>query len=69
MTALLRLEVLRILYGTVPELARKGELSRAFSVFYTGVIGSGGLAPIVYGALAGYSNRTVGVVAAAMTGS
>jgi predicted MFS family arabinose efflux permease len=56
-----------ILYGTVPELARKGELSRAFALFYTGVIGSGGLAPIVYGALADHSNRTIGVVAAAMT--
>ncbi len=56
-----------ILYGTVPELARKGELSRAFALFYTGVIGSGGLAPIAYGALADHSSRTVGVVAAALT--
>jgi MFS transporter, FSR family, fosmidomycin resistance protein len=56
-----------ILYGTVPELARKGELSRAFALFYTGVIGSGGLAPIAYGAIADHSTRTVGVVAAALT--
>jgi len=56
-----------ILYGTVPELARKGELSRAFALFYTGVIGSGGLAPIAYGALADHSSRTVGVIAAALT--
>jgi MFS family permease len=56
-----------ILYGTVPELARKGELSRAFALFYTGVIGSGGLAPIVYGAIADHSTRTLGVVAAALT--
>jgi MFS family permease len=56
-----------ILYGTVPELARKGELSRAFALFYTGVIGSGGLAPIAYGALADHSSRTVGVMAAALT--
>jgi MFS transporter, FSR family, fosmidomycin resistance protein len=56
-----------ILYGTVPELARKGELSRAFAVFYTGVIGSGGLAPIAYGAIADHSSRTAGVIAAALT--
>jgi MFS transporter, FSR family, fosmidomycin resistance protein len=56
-----------ILYGTVPELARKGELSRAFALFYTGVIGSGGLAPIAYGAIADHSTRTVGVIAAALT--
>jgi MFS family permease len=56
-----------ILYGTVPELARKGELSRAFALFYTGVIGSGGLAPIVYGVIADHSSRTAGVIAAALT--
>jgi MFS transporter, FSR family, fosmidomycin resistance protein len=56
-----------ILYGTVPELARKGDLSRAFALFYTGVIGAGGLAPIVYGVIADHSSRTVGVIAAALT--
>jgi MFS transporter, FSR family, fosmidomycin resistance protein len=56
-----------ILYGTVPELARKGEIGRAFALFYTGVIGAGGLAPIAYGAIADHSNRTIGVAAAALT--
>jgi MFS transporter, FSR family, fosmidomycin resistance protein len=56
-----------ILYGTVPELARKGDLSRTFALFYTGVIGAGGLAPIVYGAIADHFSRTVGVIAAALT--
>ncbi len=56
-----------VLYGTVPELARKGEVGRAFALFYTGTIGAGGLAPIFYGALADHSSRTVGVVAAALT--
>ena len=56
-----------VLYGTVPELARKGETSRAFALFYTGVIGAGGLAPIVYGAIADHSSRTIGVLAAALT--
>jgi MFS family permease len=56
-----------ILYGTVPELARKGEAGRAFALFYTGVIGAGGLAPIAYGAIADHSSRSVGVLAAALT--
>ncbi len=56
-----------VLYGTVPELAPKGDVGRAFALFYTGVIGSGGLAPIAYGAIADQSNRTIGVLAAAAT--
>jgi FSR family fosmidomycin resistance protein-like MFS transporter len=56
-----------VLYGTVPELARNGETSRAFALFYTGVIGAGGLAPIAYGAIADHSSRTIGVLAAALT--
>jgi len=56
-----------VLYGTVPELAPAGDTGRAFALFYTGVIGSGGLAPIVYGVLADHSSRTIGVLAAAAT--
>jgi len=56
-----------VLYGTVPELARDGNTGRAFAQFYTCVIGSGGLAPIFYGAVADHSSRTVAVVAAAAT--
>ena len=56
-----------VLYATVPELAPKGDVGRAFAIFYTGVIGAGGLAPIVYGAIADHSNRTVGILAAALT--
>jgi MFS transporter, FSR family, fosmidomycin resistance protein len=55
-----------ILYAMVPDFAR-GDTSRAFARFYTGVIVSGGLAPIVYGALADHSSRTIGIVAAAVT--
>jgi hypothetical protein len=36
-------------------------------VFYTGVIGAGGLAPIAYGAIADHSSRAIGVLAAALT--
>jgi MFS transporter, FSR family, fosmidomycin resistance protein len=56
-----------VLYGTVPELAHKGKVGKAFALFYTGVMGAGGLAPIAYGALADHSSRTIGVIAAALT--
>lgn len=56
-----------VLYGTVPELARKGEVGKAFAWFYTVVIGAGGLAPIAYGAIADRSSITAGVIATALT--
>ncbi len=56
-----------VLYGTVPELARPSGVGRAFAIFYTGTIGAGGVAPIVYGAVADHSNRAVATVAAALT--
>ena len=55
-----------VLYGTVPELS-KGDTSRSFAVFYTSVIGAGGLAPILYGVVADHSDRTIGVLASAAT--
>nr|WP_245319233.1 MFS transporter [Consotaella salsifontis] len=55
-----------ILYGTVPELAT-GDASHAFAIFYTSVIGSGGIAPILYGAIADHSSQFTGVVASALT--
>jgi MFS family permease len=55
-----------VLYGTVPELSN-GDTGRAFAVFYTSVICSGGIAPIVYGAVADHSSRTIGVLATAAT--
>lgn len=56
-----------ILYGTVPELAPKGNTGRAFALFYTGVIGSGALAPIAYGAIADHSSQMTGILSAAGT--
>lgn len=56
-----------VLYGTVPELAPNGDSGRAFAIFYTSVIGAGGLAPILFGIVADHSNRSVGIVAAAGT--
>ena len=40
-----------VLYGSVPELAPPGRTERAFALFYTGTIGSGALAPILFGML------------------
>ncbi|HEX4386064.1 MAG TPA: MFS transporter [Myxococcales bacterium] len=56
-----------VLYGTVPDLAPKGNIGRAFALFYTGVIGAGGLAPILYGTIADHSSQTIGIIAAALT--
>jgi MFS transporter, FSR family, fosmidomycin resistance protein len=56
-----------VLYGTVPELAPRGDTGRAFAMFYTAVLGAGGLAPIAYGAIADHTNQKVGVIAAATT--
>ena len=36
-------------------------------MFYTGVIGSGGLAPIAYGAIADHSSQMIGILASAGT--
>ncbi|MGB6467389.1 MAG: MFS transporter [Xanthobacteraceae bacterium] len=38
-----------VLYGSVPELVPPQWRSRALSIFYTGVIGSGAIAPILFG--------------------
>ena len=55
-----------ILYATVPELV-DGDKGRAFAIFYTSVIGAGGVAPILFGSLADHSTQTVGMLAAAAT--
>ncbi len=56
-----------VLYGTVPDLAPGGDTGRAFAMFYTGVIVTGGVAPIVYGVLADHASRAVGISASALT--
>jgi len=38
-----------VLYGSVPALVAQEKRARAFSIFYTGTIGAGATAPIVYG--------------------
>jgi FSR family fosmidomycin resistance protein-like MFS transporter len=56
-----------VLYGTVPDLATRGDTGRAFAMFYTGVIVTGGVAPIAYGVLADHASRAVGICASALT--
>ena len=38
-----------VLYGSVPRMVAPEARTRAFSIFYTGTIGSGAIAPICYG--------------------
>jgi MFS family permease len=38
-----------VLYGSVPELVEPAKRTRMFSIFYTGTIGSGAVAPALYG--------------------
>jgi MFS transporter, FSR family, fosmidomycin resistance protein len=38
-----------VLYGSVPDLVAPERCARAFSVFYTGTIGAGAVAPAIYG--------------------
>jgi len=40
-----------VLYGSVPDLVTPERRARAFSIFYTGTIGAGALAPALYGIL------------------
>ena len=56
-----------VLYGTVPDVTTDGNVSRAFALSYTGVIGAGGLAPIFYGSMADLAGRNVALLAAAAT--
>jgi MFS family permease len=38
-----------VLYGSVPDLVAPEWRARAFSIFYTGTIGAGAIAPVLYG--------------------
>jgi len=40
-----------VLYGSVPSLVAANWRTRALSIFYTGTIGSGAIAPRLYGAV------------------
>jgi predicted MFS family arabinose efflux permease len=38
-----------VLYGSVPDLVEPSKRTRAFGIFYTGTIGAGAIAPVLYG--------------------
>jgi len=56
-----------VLYGTVPELAPAGRAERAFALFYTGTIGSGAVAPVLFGILGDAAGAPWGAAATAIT--
>jgi FSR family fosmidomycin resistance protein-like MFS transporter len=56
-----------VFYGTVPELAPRQHAERAFALFYTGTIGSGALAPVLFGVLGDAVDPTGATVATAAT--
>jgi len=56
-----------VLYGTVPDLAPAHRTERAFALFYSGVLGSGALAPILFGAMGDWVGARGATVATAFT--
>lgn len=56
-----------VLYGTVPELVAPHRIERAFAIFYTGILGSSALAPVLYGRLGDSAGVISATVAAAIT--
>ncbi|WP_076864773.1 MFS transporter [Bradyrhizobium mercantei] len=56
-----------VLYGTVPELTPAHQAERAFALFYTGTIGSGAIAPVLYGLLGDALGPTLATAATALT--
>jgi MFS transporter, FSR family, fosmidomycin resistance protein len=45
-----------VLYGTVPELVMPERRQRAFGIFYTGGVGAGALAPVLYGLISDFAD-------------
>jgi predicted MFS family arabinose efflux permease len=56
-----------VLYGTVPELAPHDGVERAFALFYTGTIGSGAIAPVLFGVLGDHVGVHGATLATALT--
>lgn len=55
-----------VLYGAVPELAGAGRREQAFALFYTGTIGAGALAPVLFGRLGDAAGIPVAVMTLAV---
>ena len=56
-----------VLYGTVPELTKANQPERSFALFYTGTIGSGAIAPVLFGMLGDRIGVSWATLATAMT--
>jgi FSR family fosmidomycin resistance protein-like MFS transporter len=56
-----------VLYGSVPELVEPQRRTRAFATFYTGTIGAGALAPVLYGFVGDILGVTTSVIIVAGT--
>jgi MFS family permease len=56
-----------VLYGTVPDLAPPHRTERAFALFYSGVLGSGAIAPILFGAMGDWMGVRDATIATALT--
>jgi FSR family fosmidomycin resistance protein-like MFS transporter len=56
-----------VLYGTVPELVAPHRIERAFAIFYTGILGSSALAPVLYGRLGDAADIRWATIATALT--
>jgi predicted MFS family arabinose efflux permease len=54
-----------VLYGSVPLLVTPERRARAFSVFYTGTIGSGAVAPALYGVVGDHFGVTAALIVVA----
>src|SRR5471032_3006820 len=56
-----------VLYGVVPELAEPGKREQAFALFYTGTIGGGALAPVLFGRLGDVTSIPISIMTLAAT--
>jgi MFS family permease len=56
-----------VLYGTVPELASPERTEHGFALFYTGVIGAGAIAPVLFGVVGDALGPDWATAATAMT--
>jgi len=54
-----------VLYGSVPSLVKPDKRTRAFGIFYTGTIGAGAIAPILYGFISDAIGLNGGVIVVA----
>ena len=51
-----------VLYGSVPEVVEPERRTRAFGIFYTGTIGAGAIAPVLYGFVSDAVGLSGGVI-------